>query len=48
LGLDVGRGLQELAFLGDAGNLTLDFGDGDLLIFKGLGLEDVAWIDAPV
>jgi Ca2+-binding RTX toxin-like protein len=48
LGLGVGQSLEEFASLGDAGDLNLDFGDGDLLIFKGLGLEDVAWIDALV
>jgi Ca2+-binding RTX toxin-like protein len=46
LGLEPGQSLEEFASLNSAGHLTLDFGDGDMIAFKGLGLNDVAWIDA--
>jgi hypothetical protein len=46
LDLDAGQDLAEFASLNSAGHLTLDFGDGDSIALEGLGLDDVAWIDA--
>jgi Ca2+-binding RTX toxin-like protein len=40
--------LGSFATLNDTGNLTLDFGDGDMIALEGLGFGDVAWIDALV
>jgi hypothetical protein len=41
-------GLDRFASLNSGGHLTLDFGDGDMIALEGLGLGDVAWIDALV
>jgi hypothetical protein len=41
-------GLGSFATLNSAGHLTLDFGGGDSIALEGLGLGDVAWIDALV
>jgi hypothetical protein len=48
LNLNEGAALEDFASLNSAGHLTLDFGDGDSIMFKGLDLGDVAWIDALV